>query len=273
MVAIINIENNNDISAFLTIALISHTQKVESTRAIVDLWDAIRKNVILNSKPQIISALLATGRILDLKKELMDQKFISTINELIESIYHDLEKRENVSEINDSHFVTAFITSAYISRTNEIETTNAIIDFWLELSSKLKLEDDVDKIAGILTTGRLLEEKYKINDMDQILDLFNIIKNALSNLVGGRQLSQKDVAAAFLTNANVEISPNVEKIQNIIDMWSKFGKKLLIKDDIDYTVTLLTYGRIRDINVQFFVSDSVISEIKSSIRTQINSKI
>ena len=47
----------------------------------------------------------------------------------------------------------------------------------------------------------------------------------------------------------------------------------MIRDDVDYTVTLLTYGRVRDINVQFFLNDTVISEIKASIRDLIDSKL
>ncbi len=273
MVALLNTGNNNDISAFLTVALISHTQKVESSHAIVDLWDEIRKNIPLNSNIEYIAALLATGRIMDLKKEITDQKFVDTLNEFVESILRDLEKRQNIGEISDLQFVSALITSAYISRTNEIEPVNAIVDRWKEINEKIKIQNGMDVVSGILTTGRLMEDKYRITNIEQIYDLFNLIKDSIKRTIGGREITQKDIAAAFLTNANVEISPKVEKIQNIIEMWKKFERVLLIKDDIDYTVTLLTYGRVKDINVQFFVSDSVISEIKASIRSYINTKL
>jgi hypothetical protein len=271
-VAILNTTNNNDISAFLAIAYISHTHKVETTRAIVDLWDNIRQKVPIENKLDFISALLATGRIMDLKKEVGDEKFIATISELIKTISKDLQKRELGIEFNDGHFIIALITSAFISRTNEIETTNAIVEKFVHLVEKLKINDDIDKIASILTMGRLFEDKYMINNLDQIIDVYNIINDSIRKKIGTRQISQKDIGAAFLTNANVEISPRVEKIQNIIDMWHNFEKKLIIKDDMDYTVTLLTYGRIRDINVQFFVTDNIISEVKTSIRDHINSR-
>jgi hypothetical protein len=273
LVGIIKTGNNDDISAFLTVGYISHTGKIESTRSIVDMWENLRSSISIKNNLDYISGLLVTGRIMDVKKEILNKKFVTTISELVSSFSTELEKRLDLSEIKDSHFTTALLTSAYISRTDEIETINAIIDRWEEINEKVKINDDIDIIAAILTAGRIMEEKYKINNINQILDVFNYLNDILRKMIGDREVSQKDIGAAFLTNANVEISPDVEKIQNIIDIWNDIQNDLIINDDLDYTVTLLAYGRIRDINVQFFVSDSIISEIKSSIRTYIDSKM
>ncbi len=273
MVGIINTKKNDDISALLTVAFISHTDKVESTRSIVDMWDEVRKTLALRSEIDQISALLATGRIMDLKKEIGSQKFIPTVQELISAIAADMEKRCHFDKISDSQFVSALLTSAYISHTSEIETINSIIDQWEKINNELNLKDGIDLIAAILTTGRIKEEKYQINNIGQILDVYRLIGDMLRKLVGDRTITQKDIAAAFLTNASIEISPKVEKIQNIIELWQKLEKQLIIRDEVDYTVTLLTYGRVRDINVQFFLNDTIISEIKASIRGLINSKL
>lgn len=271
MVNVIDISNNDDLSAFLTAAFISQTYRVESTWSIVDVWNNIRKNIKINNNLDCVSQLLAMGRLMDLKSELDDTKFNNMLNELTTTIMKDLKNRGHGPDIKDSNFITAMISAAYVSRTDEIETINEIINKWEELAKGIVIEDDIDKLSGILTMGRIMETKYKIDSINQIADIFNMFKEDIKNVVK-QEIQQKDFAAALITNAYLEISPKVERVQDIIELWQKIQNELTIVDDIDYITSILAYGRIRDLDAQYFFTGSSVNEIRENIRNLIESK-
>lgn len=272
MVSIVDTSNTDDISAFLTSAFISHTYKVESTRSIVETWEKIRNDVKLSNNLDFVSAFLAIGRFMDLKNEIEEPRFLPMINELITTIINDLKKRGHTADIHESNFLTAMITSACISRTEKIETINEIITHWETINNKLTVKNDIDLIAGILTIGRIYEYKYTINNIEQVELVFSKLKEIIKDSIKKRKIKQIDVASAFITSAYLEITPKVEKIQDMVATWQQFQKDLKIKDNIDYVSTILAYGRLRDLDAQFFITDNTISDIKDNIRKQIELK-
>ena len=269
LVSIIDTANTDDISAFLTSAFISHTYRVESTRAIVETWEKIRNDIQLSSNLDFVSAFLAIGRFMDLKNEIEEPRFLPLINELITTIIDDLKKRGHAADIHEFNFLTAMITSACISRTEKIETINEIITHWETINNKLTVKDDIDLIAGILTIGRIYEYKYTINNIEQVELVFNKLKEIIKESIKKRKIKQNDIASAFITSAYLEITPKVEKIQDMVATWQQFQKDLKIKDNIDYVSTILAYGRLRDLDAQFFITDNTISDIIDNIRKQI----
>lgn len=273
MVEIVNKDNPNDTSAFITIAFIIHTEKIESTHTIVDLWDEIRNNMKLDNNVNLISAILATGRVLDLKHQLRKEDFLKFQDELILSIGPHLENKKMSTEINDSDFVSALITASYVAHSSEIETIKMIIDNWEKINNTFNIKDDIDKLAGILTIGRILESKTDTNTIEHIYDAFDRIRKTLTGLLGKEEVEQKDIAAAFLTGAHVTNTPKMESINDFIQIWDGLRNKLAFDDHIDYISTILTSGQIVDIDGNIFFSDKNISNIKTSIKECIQIKM
>ncbi|UCF08349.1 MAG: hypothetical protein JSW28_01270, partial [Thermoplasmata archaeon] len=87
---IIDTSNLDEISAFLTTTYISHSYEVESTANIISLWDSLRKNVSIKADLDHISALLATGRIMDYGFEIKDPNIF---NSIITDINKNMETR------------------------------------------------------------------------------------------------------------------------------------------------------------------------------------
>ena len=272
MTHIIEASNKDELSGFITATFVSQTYKVETTHSIVDIWDDVRKNVSATNNLEYVAAILALGRIMDLNFELQEDRFVNMMNELISTLVKELEKHGHVNDISDTSFITAFLTSAYISRSERIETLNEIVNRWEAFNSKFKIKDDIDKIASILAIGRIKEFKYSISNINLLLEVFDKLKEEVSKILAGRDVEQKDVAAALLTSAYLEITPKVEKIHDIVVTWEGMLGKVTIKDHIDYVSAILAYGRIQDLTAQFMITDGDLLEIKDNIKEVIKTK-
>jgi len=269
---IINISNTDDISALVTSAFISSTYKVESTRSIVEIWREIKDKISLSDNLETVSAILALGRMMDIKEEIEKNLYINMYLELVTNFSSDLKNRGHSADMDDSKIITAMITAACISRTEAIETINEIINQWEEITGKIQIKDDLDKISSILTIGRINEYRYNINNIDQILDILSKLREYLSEIIGSKKVEQRDLAAAFITAAYLEITPKVERIQDMVTFWHELREKIKIKDHTDYVSAILASGRIRDLNAQFFLTDNTIFEIRDAIRNYIDSE-
>ncbi len=269
MVDIIDTSNSDGLSAFVTAGYISHTYKVESTRTIVDTWNDFRNRIKVENNLDFVSILLAIGRMMDIKNEVPEERFIEMINEIKETIINDLKTRGHSSDLNKSYLLTAMITSACISKTEEVETISEILNHWETVNSKLIIKDDIDLVAGVLTIGRIYEYKYSINNFDQIVDVYIKLREYLEPIIGDNPISQNDLAAAFFTSAYLEITPKVEKIHDMISTWQELRKNLNVKDNFDYVSVILAHGKIRDLDAQFFLTDTSIMDIKDNIRNYI----
>ena len=272
MVDIIDTSNSDEISAFITATFISHTYKVESTRSIVDLWDNFRKHLSLNNNLDFFSTLLALGRAMDVKKEIEEERYIQVLEEVKAPIIEELNKRGQASSLSPFNFITAMITSACISKTEEIETINEIINQWENINKSFDIQNELDILAGILTVGRINEYKYSMGNIDQIVDVHSKLKEHLQPEINERTIELSDYGAAFLTTAYLEITPKIERVGDIVNTWIEFQKVLEIENNKDYVSSILASGRVRDLDAQFFLSGTTVFDIKNAIRDLIEKK-
>jgi hypothetical protein len=269
---IINTANTDDVSAFITSSYISHTYKVESTHSIVNLWDNFRKKIKLNNNLDYVSALLALGRMLDVKKEIGEERYIQELDEVRASIIEELTKRDHTSNLTPLSFVSALITSACISRTEEIETVNEIVNQWENVNKSFKIQNDIDILAGILTIGRINEYKYSMRNIEQIVEVHEKLKEHIQLEINDRTIELSDYGAALLTAAYLEITPKIERVADMVNTWAEFQRSLVIDDNIDYISSILASGRVRDLDAQFFLTGTNVFDIKNSIRNLIETK-
>lgn len=270
MLKIVDTSKTDVISAFLTTTFISHTYEVESTQAIVDLWDNLRKNVNLKEDLDYISAMLATGRVRDYRFEIENMNFLQTI---INDINTNIQSRKIESADLQRELVYAHLTSVSISRSDKVENIREIVDLWMQIKEGIEINDDLDLIAAILTTGRIMELKIKAGGLEFINTIFMNLKKELSSQLAGSAITQKEISAAFLTSAYIEISKKVEKIRDIVDAWENIRKGLKIKDEWDYIASILSTGKIKDMDAMHIEGHEGIKKINKKIRTQIKSLV
>lgn len=266
MVEIINTTNSDEVSAFLTTTFVSHSYEVESTSSIVTLWDNLRKEINLANDIDYISAILATGRIMDYRYEIQDPNIVNTI---ISDINKNMEGRTITRVDFQRELVSAFITAASISRTEEVEHIREIVNLWAIVTEKLPLNDELDLIAGILSIGRIMELKINVKGYQVISDIFVSIRSELGQHASAMQIGQKEISAAFVTAAYIEVSPKVEKIRDIVDTWFQIAEKLNVQTQWDYIASILATGRIRDLNAQQMLAHEDLSNIYQKIREQV----
>lgn len=251
MLKIINTSNMDEISAFLTTTLVSHSYEVESTQSIVTLWDDLRKNIELKGDLDFVSAMLATGRIMDYGMEIKDRDFISnTINDINKNI----EGRKIELVDFQKELVSALIAAARIARSEEVESIRQIVDLWVRIKNGIAIKNDLDLIAAVLTIGRIMELKIKVESFPTINDIFTGIRKELEERAGSMSVTQKELAAAFITAAYIEVSPKVEKIRDMVDFWLKISSQISCENQWDYITMILSSGKIKDMDA-FHISD------------------
>lgn len=266
MLRIVDTQKNNEVSAFLTSTFISHTYEVESTQAIVTLWDNIRKTVKVKDNLDFISAVLANGRVMDYRFEIND---LNILNRIITDIHTNIVSRKIESSDIQKELLYAFITSASISRSEKVENIRDIVDLWVEVKEGLEIKDDLDLIAAVLSTGRLMELKIRAGGLDFINTIYMNLKKELSPQLSGSELTQKELSAAFLTSAYIEISKKVEKIRDIIEAWENVRSDLAVNDQWDYIASILSTGKIKDMDAMHIEGHEGIKKINKKIRKQI----
>jgi hypothetical protein len=266
LLQIVNTEKNDEISAFLTSTFISHTYEVESTQSIVGLWDKIRKTVKVNEDLDFISAMLASGRVMDYRFEIDD---LNILNRIINDINTNIKSRKIESADLQKELVHAIITSASISRSEKVENIRDIVDLWVEIKEGMEIKDDLDLIAAILTTGRVMELKIRAGGLDFINNIYMNIKKEILSRTPDLRPTHKELSAAFITSAYVEISKKVEKIRDIVDTWQEVCKELAVKDEWDYISVVLSTGKIRDMDALHIEGHEGLKKIRKKMRTQI----
>jgi type I restriction-modification system DNA methylase subunit len=256
----------DEISAFLTTTFVTHSYEVESSQAIVSIWDKFRKNLKLKDNLDYISSLLATGRIMDYR---IENKDLEVLNTIINDIHTNIATRKIQSEDLQKELVYSLITSASISRSEKVENIRDIVDLWVQIKEGIVINDDVDLIAAILTTGRIMELKIKAGGIEFINDIFLNIKKELGPQTIKMTITQKEIAAAFLTSAYIEISKKVEKIRDIIETWQQMCKNVSVDEQWDYVTMILSMGKIRDMDAAHIQGHEGLINITGNIRTQI----
>jgi hypothetical protein len=266
MLQIINASNTDEISAFLTTTLISHTYEVESTQSIVTLWDDLRKNVKLKDELDYVSAMLSTGRIMDLGIEIRD---LNAYNTIITDIKTYLISRKIDSTEIQKELMAALIASADISKSEEVESIRNIVEVWIQIKDGIVIKDDLDLIAAILTTGRIMELKIRAGGLDFINNIFLNIRKELDQHASGITITQKEIAAAFITSAYIEISKKVEKIRDIVTTWLRICNQISLEDQWDYIAMILSTGKIKDMDAMHFIDNENMKDMNEKIRSQI----
>jgi hypothetical protein len=167
----------NDIaSAMITSSFTDLSDKVESTKEIIEFWADVRKRLVIHDNKEFLVSLLVTSRIGDFKKTVKPASGLDILIENFQGLLPELESDIMVTKID---LAAAYLTIGVITQTPEIESNSQILQVWKKIRQELKLRDvDIDIVAAILTGGLLRNMTMKM-DFHHVKDTFTRVKNRL----------------------------------------------------------------------------------------------
>jgi hypothetical protein len=266
MAQIVNTSNPDEISAFLATTIVSHSYEVETPSLIATLWNDLRKLVNAKEDLDFIAAMLTTGSIMDFGIEIKD---LNIVNTAIFAINRNIVNRNIESKDLQKELVFALVAAAIVSRSEEVEKTKEIVNLWVRIKDGMAVSDDLDMIAAILVTGRIMELKGGEVDYQNLTDSFEKIRRELEERASGVAVTQKELTAALITSANVESSKKVEKIGDIVDTWLTVCGRISVDDSMDYISYLLSTGRIRDMDSKILLGPDSLKDMKEEMKGEL----
>lgn len=138
-------------AAFLTSAVISQTEAVETTGSIVQFWRSLRKFLTIRDMYDFIAAILAMGRIMEQKTQI---RTANEINLVVKGLRLEISETIVPMEL-DYELAWAILTATYIEMSETVEKFREIVAQWQGLRDNIVLMDDEDVVACILATGRV----------------------------------------------------------------------------------------------------------------------
>lgn len=254
-------------AAFLTAALVAKSYTVETTSNIVKLWRKMQDVVPISTDVEYVSAILVTGKIMDFKTELNDPDKVSSMVEFM--------KKGVIGTGRDSTghgaIVAAFLTSAFIAETREVETTSQTVKIWEEISETLDVTGHEDVIPGLLAVGRITELKRPVTDVAEVRDIYNVLRSEVQAELRKRdiKLRNRDVVTAFLASALIGASPKVERIRDSVNTWLTVREALNVFEDEDIISVILAAGRVKDLDALHMVSPDSLESLVKKIKDRV----
>jgi hypothetical protein len=166
--------------------------------------------------------------------------------------------------------VLALLASSIVSRSEEVEKIKEIVSLWIQIKEGIAISNDLDVIAAILTTGRVMELKTRVEGYSMIKEIFEGIRRELETQASGMEITQKELTAALITSANVEISRKVEKISDIVSTWLKICSRIKVEDQWDYISYLLSTGRVKDMDAEIVYSPDNLENLKNEMKVELD---
>jgi hypothetical protein len=239
---------------------------VESASLIAKIWNELRNIVNVKEDTDFIATLLTTGSIMDFGIEIPD---LNICNTAIFDINRNMVMRNIESKDLQKELVLALVASAVISRSEEVEKTKEIVNLWVSIKDTLAISDDLDVIAAILVTGRIMELKINMEGQQNLIEAYEKIRTELRERSLDMTITQKELTAAIITSANVESTRKVEKVADIVDTWLSICNLISIEDHWDYISYVLSTGRIRDMDSKTVLDRDNLKSIKDEMRGEL----
>lgn len=136
----------------LSAACVSRSKKLVSAKDIVNLWDDVRKNLKISSDSDIISTVLTAGRIVDTSCQTEGYVIIS---DMFENVTSEVSKHSGDIDMGQRALASAYMTAAAVEITPKVEKIRDMVNAWITLYQQLKVSNDNEFIAAILTSGRI----------------------------------------------------------------------------------------------------------------------
>jgi len=224
-------------AAFLAASLLAKSDKIQSTRFIIDLWVELRKHLKIKSRIDYLAVLLSQGRLMDLK--IGEDNYLEIVQDSL----------ENIHRLND--IASAMIASAVTDLSSKVESTKEIVDIWDEIRETNIIQNNNEYLTALLVTSRINDLKKELGHSGGLNIIIENFRNLLMNLEPTLKVTKIDLAAAYLTIAVVTQTPEIESHGQIITIWKQFKDDLELNNtDLDIIASILTAGLIRNMTMK-----------------------
>jgi hypothetical protein len=139
-------------AAALSASCVSRSKKILSAKDIVNLWDDVRNNLKISSDSDIVSTVLTAGRIVDTSCQTEGYVIIS---DMFENVSREVSKQSSNVEMGQRALASAYIAAAAVEITPKVEKIRDMVNAWLSLNDKFKINSENDYVAAVLTSGRI----------------------------------------------------------------------------------------------------------------------
>ena len=117
-----------------------------------------------------------------------------------------------------------------------------VLSMYKESKRELNQENSLEYISAVLAAGMLLDMKGTDGKPLNMATLIRTIKTKVNRLTGGN-VTKNDIAMAKLVSSYIALSLKLEGPDEIIDMWDKLRKEVVLSDDLDFIIALMISGR------------------------------
>jgi len=265
----INPEDRRDVCAALqTMASISSSYKVESTKDIIQLWHDIRSNIQIKDDIDYVAVILSLGRIVDLQS---DQINVTELQALVNSFRGKMEE-VGITQPTLTDQGAAYLTMSCISHSTEVESTSSVLTLWDELRSQVSIRDNLDLASAVLATGRIMDLRADVKSPDALTEIVQSIRADMETQQFG-EVDYRELSLLLLSAAIVELSPKVEKYRDIVNSWVDLRAMVSVSSIRDIVAIILFAGKIRDLDISMFMQPSSITEQINMIRTALDNML
>lgn len=267
--------------AFLVSSLVANWDKIQTSRFTVDLWNELRGKVEINNRLDYLTALLTQGRIMDLhidesNYQTMVQESMDNIRrELLFSLTYPILGDRNGTEILAKAYIvrlndlaSAMITAGFTDLSKKVESSKEIIILWNKIRNKNLVRDNRDYLVSLLVTGRIDDLKNELGKPDGINMIVDNFQNLLTDIDQDSHVSKDDLTAAYLTEAIITQTPEIETNGEILSIWERFKAEMKFNnDEVDIIAAILTGGLIRNMTMK--LDFNYINDIFNRIRNRL----
>ena len=263
-----NPDDIRDVCAgLITMASISSSYKVESTKDIIVLWNDLRTNLPINNDLDYLAVILSLGRIVDLQA---DQINVDELQTIVGSFRSKLDELiSNQEQVTFSELGAAYLTMACVSHSQEVESIISVVNHWDEVRKSVPINDHIDLASAVLATGRIMDLRVDTKSPEILTDIVINIRTEMESQ-NISVVDYKELSILLLAAAIVELSPKVETYRDIVKSWFDLRPILKIDDIYDVVSVILFSGKIRDMDISMFIYPASIPDQISFIRTAID---
>jgi len=276
MIPHVIVDRKEMMSAYMTVASVAASYKVETTKSIVEGWNMLRKRIQKTENLDFLATMLSIPYIFG-TAELSTQtdKTLDTLFAQIDQMKDDLIK-EGLKDVSDRDIAVAFLTNASVSHSKGMSSRRAIIKQYQDVRVNVPVMDNFDILAANLAVSRIMDVKKHPVPPEVIKETFDgmrqeiekglepDLKEALGSGFGDNFLS-----TCTLTSAYIEISPKLEKYKDILTTWQSLKRFTESAKRSEIIAIILFAGKIRDIDsmhlLQMGTLDDQIKSIKDHI--------
>ena len=182
-------------AAFLAACLVAKSDKIQSTRFAVDVWDNIRNELKIKTRFDHLAAVLSQGRIMDLKLneknylDMVQESYKIIRDELIIKLTGPILGEKSSSEVLANSYIVrlndvaaAMITSSIIDLSQRVESSKEILEMWDDIREMEIVQNNNDFLTTLLVTSRINDLKKEIQESGGLEVIIDNYKNMISNI-------------------------------------------------------------------------------------------